>query len=51
MQHDDVADPSRRAVFGHGAGVAAVAAATGLALTRSVQAQATGASKLQEILK
>jgi polar amino acid transport system substrate-binding protein len=51
MQHDDVADPARRAMFGRGVGVAAVAAAAGLALAQPAQAQATGASKLQEVLK
>ncbi len=51
MQHDDVADPARRAVFGRGVGMAAVAAAAGLALAQPAQAQATGASKLQEVLK
>src|ERR1700729_572591 len=48
MQHDDVADPARRAMFGRGVGVAAAA---GLALAQPAQAQATGASKLQEVLK
>jgi len=51
MQHDDIADPARRAMFGRGVGVAAVAAAAGLALAQPAQAQATGASKLQEVLK
>lgn len=48
MQHDDVADPSRRTMFGRGVGIAAVAAAAGLSLSGQAQAQATGASKLQE---
>ena len=51
MQHDDVADPARRSMFGRGVGVAAVAAAAGLAFAQPAQAQATGASKLQEVLK
>jgi polar amino acid transport system substrate-binding protein len=50
MQYDDAAVPSRRSLFGRGAGIAAIAAA-GLALIRPAQAQATGASKLQEVLK
>jgi len=51
MQKDNVADPSRRAAFGRGVGAAVVAAAAGMALARPAQAQATGASKLQEVLK
>ena len=38
-------------MFGRGVGMAAVAAAAGLALAQPAQAQATGASKLQEVLK
>src|SRR5579863_1454632 len=51
MQHDDIADPSRRNMFGRGVGMAAVAATAGLALASPARAQATGASKLQEVLK
>jgi polar amino acid transport system substrate-binding protein len=49
---DQKADVSRRGMFGSGAGIAAAAAlVAGAGLARPALAQATGSSKLQEILK
>ncbi len=54
QNEDDLADVSRRGMFGRGVGVAVAAAAmatAGMSLSQQAQAQATGSSKLQEILK